>query len=143
MPHLPPVEITGGSVTIEVPVNEVDAKGEVLQSLFKKRNRVIETYPPKEDNLNREEPDTKTYPKDAKKYTIQSYSTVEKADAYIYLVELYGADDREIFEFRPEDGKCKIKVYFALEDEKDEVRKLMEERRWPNTVKRLSAEGRL
>ena len=142
MPHLPPVELIGGSVTIGIPVNEVNAKGEVLQCLFEKGKPAIETYPA-EDKLDRQEPDTKTYPKEAKRYTIESYSTLEGANAQIYLVEIYGADDSEMFEFRPKEGKCSVKVYYALADEKEDVQKLMDERRWPNTVKELEAEGAL
>jgi hypothetical protein len=142
MPHLPAVEINGGSVTLKVPVNEVNAKGKVLQTLFEKGRREIETYPEVEDRLAQKQSDIKTRP-EAKRYTIESYSTVEKADAYIYLVEIYGEDEDEIFEFRPKDGKCSIKVYFALEEENKEVHDLMDERRWPHTVKRLFSEGKL
>ena len=141
MPHLPPVELIGGSVTINLPVNEVDAEGEVLQCLFGKGNPEIKPYPAEEDKLDRKEPDNKTYPKEAKRYTIQSYSTLEQANAQIYLVEIYGADESEMFEFRPKEGKCSVKVYYALADEKDKVQKLMDARRWPNTVKELEAEG--
>ena len=143
MPHLPAVEILGGSVTLKIPVSEVDAKGKVLQTLFEKGKQKIETYPEGGDKLPLKQSGSKTQPQAAKKYTVQSYSTSEKADAYIYLVEIHGEDGDEIFEFRPKDGKCKVKVYFATEDEDQEVHDLMDERRWQNTVKRLFAEGKL
>lgn len=142
MPHLPEVEIRGGSVTLKIPVNEVNAKGKVLQTLFKKGRRKIETYPEGAD-LARKQYDIKTPPQAAKKYAVESYSTVKKADAYIYLVEISGKDEDEIFEFRPKDRKCHIKVYFALEEENEEVRELMSERRWKNTVIKRFAEGKL
>lgn len=142
MPHLPPVELKGGSVTVRVPVNEVNAKGKVLQTLFEKVRPKVCTYPEDGDRLARKQSD-KTNPQDAKRYTVESYSTGEKADAYIYLIEIYGEDDDEIFEFRPKDGKCKVSVYFAQEEENEEVRDLMDKRRWPNTVKQLFSEGKL
>lgn len=147
MPHLPPVEIRGGSVTLKIPVEEVDAKGNPLQTLFKKGKREIETYPeagktyPEAGkNRARKQSDTKTA---VKKYKVQSYSTTEEADSYIYLVEIHGEDEDEVFEFRPKDGKCTVRVYFATEDENQEVHDLMDERRWPNTVKQLFAEGKI
>lgn len=143
MPHLPPVDLTGGSVTLKIPINEVNANGRVLQTLFEKGEREIETYPEVDDKRKGKQSDITTSPQEAKRYSVQSYSTSKKADAYIYLVEIRGEDDDEIFEFRPQDGKCKVRVYFATEDENEEVRKLMKDRRWQNTVERMSAEGKL
>lgn len=143
MPHLPPVVISGGSVTLKFPVDEVDAKGKVVQTFFDKAKQKIETYPEDGDKLARKQTDNKTNSHKAKRYTQQSFKTTKEADAYIYMVEIYGEDDDETFEFRPKDGKCSVKVYFATEDEDEEVRGLMNDRRWQNTVKRMLAEGKL
>lgn len=140
MPHLPALEVNGGSVTLKIPLNQVNAKGKVVQTLFKKGEREIECYPEDEKNDAREKSLGKDQKDGVKRYTVQSYATTEDADAYIYLVEISGEDEDEIFEFRPKDGKCKVKVYFALEEENEEVRKLMNERRW-ETVKTKLAEG--
>ena len=142
MPHLPPVEIGGGSVKLRLPIDEVGANGRVVQTLFENGSREIETYPEIDDKAERKE-SSKTTNEKSKRYRVQSYSTPKEADAYIYLVEIYGEDADEVFEFRPKEGKCKLKIYFATEEEAKEVEGLMDERRWPNTVKKLAAEGRL
>lgn len=142
MPHLPPVELRGGSVTVRVPVSEVNAKGRVLQTLFEKIRPKVVTYPEGGDKQARKQSD-KTKPQEAKRYSVESYSTGEKTDAYIYLIEIYGEDDDEIFEFRPKDGKCKVNVYFAQEEENEEVRDLMDKRRWRSVVEQLFSEGKL
>lgn len=172
MPHLPPVEILGGSVTIEIPINEVNAQGDVLNALFKKKKKVIETYPegkefkslrekeeqvieahPNENNykslLEREEHGIGTYPNGKGyqssvlekegcdlesrphrpgKYTIRRFKASE---SQIYLIQIYGDTESEVFEFRPRGGKCKVKIYYAEPDEMDEVEKLMNQRKWP------------
>lgn len=83
----------------------------------------------------------------AKQYTVQSYATSEDVDAYIYLVEIEikgkGKDKDEVFEFWPKDGRCTVRVYFAPEEENEKVRKLKEDRRWSNCVKRMFLEGEL
>lgn len=95
MPHLPPVTIRGGSVKITIPVKDADGK-----PLFdKKTKRDAEPYPPSK----------KKYPSDV--YTASDHH------AQIYSIEIYGADDKEVFEFRPKDGKCTIKIYYAISEE--------------------------
>lgn len=139
MPHLPALEVIGGSVTLKIPLNQVNAQGTVVQTLFKKGEREIECYPEDEHKHAREKSQGKDQKDGVKQYTVQSYATTEDADAYIYLIEISGPEG--VFEFRPKDGKkCHIKVYFALEEENEEVRKLMNERRW-ETVKTKLAEG--
>ena len=170
MPHLPPVEITGGSLFLEVPVNEVSARGEVVKSLFE-LEQDFETYPVKgvrhciekdrvagkrvaeaayaevADNrvLRREGANLEGYARedqhshsekkrpndDSRRYAIQRYTAVDRK-AQIYLVEIYGENEKEMLEFRPTYGmKCSVKVYYAFEDEAEEVKQLMEEREWP------------
>lgn len=102
MPHLPPVTIRGGSVKIRIPVNEVNDNGEECgEPLFKKKTkRVTDTHPP----------DSK------KKYASEVYSLADRR-AQIYSIEIYGADEHEVFEFRPKDGNCTIEIYYAISDE--------------------------
>ncbi|HXU35866.1 MAG TPA: hypothetical protein VN937_05840 [Blastocatellia bacterium] len=140
MPHLPALEVIGGSVTLKIPLNKVNAKGEVVQTIFEKGIREIECYPEVEKHHAQEKSQGKDQKDGAKQYTVQSYATPEDSDAYIYLIEISGEDG--VFEFRPKDGKkCQIKVYFATEEENEEVRKLMKDRRWSNTVKRIHLAG--
>ena len=143
MPHLPALEVKGGSVTLKIPLNQVNAKGRVVQTIFEKGKREIECYPEVEKNQAREKSQGKDKKDDAKQYTVLSYATPEDSDAYIYMVEISGEDEDEVFEYRPKNGKCQVKVYFALEEENEEVRELMDDRRWSNTVKRLFLEGKL
>lgn len=156
MPHLPPVEITGGSLYLEVPLNEVN-NGNIVQTLFEIGNQSVKTYPEEEyyeslskqgavaeavaevaDNglLRKErssfypEPDDVTNPHQPRQFTLQRYE-VNDTNPQIYLIEVFGANDQEILEFRPVNGKCKIKVYYAFDYEQDEVQELMYARRWP------------
>jgi hypothetical protein len=102
MPHLPPPTVFGGSVKVRIPVSEVNDYGERCgEPLFKKETKpIIEAYPPHSK----------------KKYAFEQYSATD-THAKIYKIEIYGDDEDEVFEFRPEDGKCTIEIYYAVSEE--------------------------
>ena len=126
MPHLPPVDVTGGSVIIELPIEKVNSKGEVVQPLFYKEEMVTKAYRKGDDNralLETNKAALQTYSKGISRYNVQQYSAVD-AKAQIYLIEIHGLDGDETFEFRPKSGKCSVRIYYALEDELPVSRKV-------------------
>src|ERR1044071_144377 len=113
MPHLPPVEITGGSLFIDIPLKQRRPDKEVLFRSVETPEREFPSW--KDLPVHSEE--SEPYPEahhvhDPVQYKVQRYAAADETTS-IYLIEIYGEDETEILEFRPKGKKCSVKIYYA------------------------------
>ena len=97
MPHLPPIEVDGGSVTIKFPV--VEPNGDRLTSIGKGP-----AAPPHAD------------------ITIERFRDSQDGSR-IYLIEIH-APGRDAIRFAPQDGRCSIKIHYLSQTEVDSGEKI-------------------
>ncbi|MFY9557870.1 MAG: hypothetical protein WAV20_15700 [Blastocatellia bacterium] len=102
MPHLPPIQVTGGSLKLEYPVSskKPDGSGGKIH-LKKDRTRDEVTDPGKPTE---------------KRIKVDEFSEPD-IDAKITLIVIKRADGTEEHRFEPPDGRCTVEIHYNLSDE--------------------------
>ena len=95
MPHLPPIDVDGGSVTIKMPVTE--GAGDRIKKVGE---FVHDPTVPAEHKI-----------------TMNTYTDIE-TDARIYLIEIQGTPGSVSHKFTPNaEGVCSIKIHYLSGEE--------------------------